>query len=284
VRAFQSPKDIPETVSQASGAAAFASELISSARGELVTTKTLPPETDISGEEPRIGVFVCHCGINIGGVVDVPAVKEYAKPLPHVAYVDENLYTCSQDTQGKIRDVIREHRLNRIVVASCSPRTHEALFQETIREAGLNKYLFEMANIRDQCSWVHRDQKMEATEKAKLLVRMAIAKAGLTEPLYEKALDINKRALVIGGGVSGMTAALGLADQGFEVVLIEKEKQLGGNLRDLYYTIDGTNLQEFLQSLIARVKDHPRIETILEGTIVESGGFKGTSKPHTIGR
>jgi heterodisulfide reductase subunit A-like polyferredoxin len=276
--AFQSPKDIPETVSQASGAAAFASEIISRARGELVTIKELPPEQSIAGEEPRIGVFICHCGINIGGVVDVPSVKEYAKTLPHIVYVDENLYTCSQDTQAKIREVIRENQLNRVVVASCSPRTHEPLFQETIREAGLNKYLFEMANIRDQCSWVHMDKKKEATEKAKNLVRMAIVKASLTEPLHEQELKINKRALVVGGGAAGMTAALGLADQGFEVVLVEKEKQLGGNLRDLYYTIHGNNVQEFMHSLIEKVHNHPLIQVILNGLIVDAGGFKGNFK------
>ncbi len=276
--AFQSPKDIPETVSQASGAAAFASEIISPARGELVTKKELPPEQSIAGEEPRIGVFICHCGINIGGVVDVPAVKEYAKTLPHIVYVDENLYTCSQDTQTKIKEVIRENQLNRVVVASCSPRTHEPLFQETIRDAGLNKYLFEMANIRDQCSWVHMDKKKEATEKAKNLVRMAIAKASLTEPLHEQELKINKRALVVGGGAAGMTAALGLADQGFEVVLVEKEKQLGGNLRDLYYTIHGNNIQEFMHSLIEKVHSHPLIQVILNGVIVDAGGFKGNFK------
>ncbi|RLA94960.1 MAG: 4Fe-4S ferredoxin, partial [Deltaproteobacteria bacterium] len=168
--AFQSPKDIPETVSQASGAAAFASEILSKARGSLITQKELPLERDIRGESPRIGVFICHCGINIGGVVDVPAVKEYARTLPNVVYVDENLYTCAQDTQSKMKKVIQENQLNRIVVASCSPRTHEPLFQQTIREAGLNKYLFEMANIRDQCSWVHMDKKEEATKKAKDLV------------------------------------------------------------------------------------------------------------------
>ena len=276
--AFQAPKDIPETISQASGAAAFASEIISPARGELVTKKDLPPEQNIAGEEPRIGVFICHCGINIGGVVDVPSVKEYAKTLPHIVYVDENLYTCSQDTQAKIKEVIRENQLNRVVVASCSPTTHEPLFQETIREAGLNKYLFEMANIRDQCSWVHMDKKKEATEKAKNLVRMAIAKASLTEPLHEQELQINKRALVVGGGAAGMTAALGLADQGFEVILVEKEKQLGGNLRDLYYTIHGNNVQEFMHSLIEKIHNHPLIQVILNGVIVDAGGFKGNFK------
>ena len=276
--AFEAPKDIPETVSQASGSAAFASELISEARGTLICEEEFSPERDISGEEPRIGVFVCHCGINIGGVVDVPAVKEYAKSLPHVAYVDENLYTCSQDTQTKIKEVIKENNLNRVVVASCTPRTHEPLFQKTIREAGLNKYLFEMANIRDQCSWVHMDKKEEATKKAKDLVRMAIAAAGYVEPLQEQELSVTKRALVVGGGASGMAAALGLADQGFEVALVEKEKELGGNLHHLHYTLRDDGIQTYMQSLIERVKNHPLILVITDGVIVDFTGFKGNFK------
>jgi len=276
--AFQSPKDIPETISQSSGAAALASEILSKSRGSLVTQEVFPLERDTQEEEPRIGVFVCHCGINIGGVVDVPSVKEYARTLPSVVYVDENLYTCSQDTQAKMREVIKENQLNRIVVASCSPRTHEPLFQETIREAGLNKYLFEMANIRDQCSWVHMDKKEEATRKAKDLVRMAVAKAQFLEPLHEQELPINKRALVVGGGASGMVAALGLASQGFEVVLVEREKELGGNLRRLYYTIHGNGVQEYLSSLIEKVQSHPAIQVVLDAVIVDFTGFKGNFK------
>jgi heterodisulfide reductase subunit A-like polyferredoxin len=276
--AFESPKDIPETVAQASGAAAFASEILSEARGSLITREELTPELDISGAEPRLGVFVCHCGINIGGIVDVPAVKEYARTLPKVVYVEENLYTCSQDTQDKIKEVIKENHLNRVVVASCSPRTHEPLFQETIRQAGLNKYLFEMANIRDQCSWVHMDKKEEATEKAKGLVRMAVAKAVLAESLEEQTLQINKRALVVGGGASGMMGALGLADQGFEVVLVEKEKELGGNLHHLYNTIHGKDVQQYMHSMIERVQNHPSIQAITDGVIVDFTGFKGNFK------
>lgn len=275
---FEAPKDIPETVAQASGSAACAAEIVAEARGSLVSEETFPPEKDISGEDPRIGVFVCHCGINIGGVVDVPSVKEYASSLPNVAYVAENLYTCSQDTQTKIKEIIEEHKLNRVVVASCTPRTHEPLFQKTIREAGLNKYLFEMANIRDQCSWVHMDKKEEATEKAKHLVRMAIAAAGYVKPLQELPLAINKRALVIGGGASGMTATLGLADQGFEVFLLEKEKELGGNLRRLHYTLKEAAVQNYLATLIERVKNHPSIRVITDGVIVDFTGFKGNFK------
>lgn len=276
--AFEAPKDIPETVSQASGAAAFASENLSETRGSLIRKEEFPPERDVAEEDPRIGVFVCHCGINIGGVIDVPAVKEYAGTLPNVVYVDENLYTCSQDTQAKIKEVIQENRLNRVVVASCSPRTHEPLFQETIREAGINKYLFEMANIRDQCSWVHMDKKEAATTKAKDLVRMAVATAAHIEPLEEQTLSVNKRALVVGGGAAGMTAALGLADQGFEVVLVEKDNELGGNLHQLHYTIHGNDVGQYRDSLIERVSNHPSIQVILDGVIIDFTGFKGNFK------
>ena len=215
---FGEPKDIPETVMQASAAAAKALALLRDSRGTLVTPKQYPAEREVKGEEPRVGVFVCHCGTNIGGVVNVPAVVEYAKTLPNVVYAENNLYTCSNDTQDLIKEKITEHDLNRVVVASCTPRTHEPLFRNTLREAGLNPYLFEMANIRDQCSWVHMHEPEKATEKSKDLVRMAVAKARLLEPLTRRSVKINKSALVIGGGLSGMTAALALAEQGFDAL------------------------------------------------------------------
>jgi heterodisulfide reductase subunit A-like polyferredoxin len=273
--AFQSPKDIPETVMQASGAAAYAGGDLSQARGELMQEVSYPEEKDVSGLEPRIGVFVCNCGINIGGFVDVPAIKEYAASLPGVVHADENLYTCSQDTQQKIRNAITEHDINRVVVASCSPRTHEPLFRSTIREAGLNKYLFEMANIRDQCSWVHQGERENATHKAKDLVRMAVANAALLRPLKELTLDVNPKGLVIGGGHAGMSAALRLADQGFEVTLVEKESRLGGNLNDIYYTIHGDDVQTYLKSLIAQVESNPRITVIKDAVIDGFEGYKG---------
>ncbi len=273
--AFQSPKDIPETVAQASGAAAAAAEMIASARGTLTTKKEYPPEDEVKPEEEaRIGVFICHCGINIGGVVNVPAVKEYASTLPNVVHVDENLYTCSQDTQEKIKNAVKEHGLNRVIVASCSPRTHEPMFRETIREAGLNKFLFEMANIRDQCSWVHMRRKAEATEKAKLLVRMAVANARLNRSLCETEVPVVQRGLVIGGGVAGMTAALRLAEQGFEVFLAEKEDRLGGNLLNLHYTIEGGDVQAFLRDLIDRVS-HSSIHLLLNSLVVDFSGVMG---------
>jgi heterodisulfide reductase subunit A len=276
--AFQSPKDIPETVSQASGAAAAASGILSDLRGTMVTRKEYPDQRDVRQEEPRIGVFVCHCGINIGGVVDVPAVKEYARTLPNVVYAEENLYTCSQDTQEKIHSAVHQHQLNRVIVASCSPRTHEPLFRETLLESGLNKFLFEMANIRDQCSWVHMRQKEEATEKAKDLVRMAVANARTVRPLEEINKGVIKRGLVIGGGLAGMTAALGLAEQGFEAYLVEKEGELGGNLRHLYNTVDGQDVQRFLGELKERVKNNPRIQVFTDAEVTAFSGFVGNFK------
>jgi len=273
--AFQGPKDIPETVAQASGAVAYASGVISEARGTLTVKKEYPEELDVRDGEPRVGVFVCHCGINIGGFVDVPKVMEYARSLPSVVFADQNLYTCSQDTQERIKEAIEEHGLTRVVVASCSPRTHEPLFQETLRESKLNKFLFEMANIRDQCSWVHMRDKRVATEKAKDLVRMAVARALFIEPLAEQSLEVVQKGLVIGGGIGGMTAALKLAEQGFEVYLVEKEAELGGNLRNIYSTLEGEDVQAFLGETIARVREHPLIHVITNALVVDFSGSKG---------
>ncbi len=276
--AFQGPKDIPETVAQASAAVTSASTFLSDVRGTLTKKKDYPPELDIRGQEPRIGVFVCHCGINIGGVVRVPEVIEYAKTLEGVVYVDENLYTCSQDTQEKIKKAIQEHQLNRVVVASCSPRTHEPLFQETVRETGLNKYLFEMTNIRDQCSWVHMHQPTEATEKAKELLRMAISKSRLLQPLKEPVVEVTKKGLVIGGGLSGMAAALALARQGFECALIEREAELGGNLRHIYSTIEGNDPQKLLRETIEEAKSNPRIQVFTKTELKNLSGYVGNFK------
>ncbi len=276
--AFQGPKDIPETVAQASAAVTCASTLLSDVRATMTKKKEYPLEIDITGQEPRIGVFVCHCGINIGGVVNVPEVREYAKTLGNVVYVDENLYTCSQDTQEKIKKAIQENRLNRVVVASCSPRTHEPLFQETIREVGLNKYLFEMTNIRDQCSWVHMHQPIEATEKAKELLRMAVAKASLLRPLKEPIVEVNRKGLVIGGGLSGMRAALKLAQQGFDCALIEREAELGGNLRHIYYTLEGNDPQTLLKEMIEEVTRNPRIQVFTKTELKTLSGYVGNFK------
>jgi len=273
--AFSGPKDIPDSIAQASGAAGKVAALLSDERGTLVAKKEYPPEKDVSGKEPRIGVFVCHCGINIGSVVNVPEVVEYAKTLPNVAYVERNLYTCSGDTQKKIREVIEKHDLNRVVVASCTPRTHEPLFQNTIREAGLNKYLFDMANIRDQCSWVHRLEPEKATEKAKDLVRMSIAKAAMLEPLPQPKIPVTRAALVIGGGLSGMVAALEIAKAGFDVHIVEKDKALGGHLKRIYHTLSGVDPQETFESLKKEISENKRIKVHLGDEAAEVKGYIG---------
>jgi heterodisulfide reductase subunit A len=276
--AFSGPKDIPESVAQASGAAAKASGIIASERNKLITIKEYPPERDVKGEEPRIGAFICHCGINIGGVVNVPEVTEYAKTLPNVVYAENNLYTCSQDAQERIKEKIKEHNLNRVVVASCTPRTHEPLFRDTVREGGLNQYLFEMANIRDQCSWVHMHEPEKATEKAKELVRMAVAKARLLEPLYSKPSKVIQSGLVIGGGLAGMTAALELAKQEIDVYLVEKEAELGGRLRNLHYMLDGEDPQEHLKALVESVNSNERIQVYTNAEVTNVEGYVGNFK------
>ena len=273
--AFQGPKDIPDSVAQASGAAAKAAREIAPARGTMVTKVVHPEERDVSAEEPRIGVFVCHCGVNIGGVVGVPSVVDYAKTLPNVVFADENLYTCSQDTQEIIKEIILEHNLNRIVVASCTPRTHEPLFRSTLREAGLNEYLFEMANIRDQCSWVHMHEHDRATDKSMDLVRMAIAKARLLEPLVNPIIKTTPVALVIGGGLSGMTSALEISEQGYDVHLVEKEAELGGNLKHIKYVPSGEDPQGELAILVKRIEDDPRVSVYLNTQVAEVEGYIG---------
>ncbi|HAW49727.1 TPA: hypothetical protein DCX16_02085 [bacterium] len=276
------PKDIPETVMQASAASAEASRLLADSRGSLITVKEFPPERDVSGEEPRIGVFVCHCGINIAGVVNVQNVVEYAKNLPNVVYVENNLYTCSDDTQKKIKEKIKEHNLNRVVVAACTPRTHEPLFQNTLREAGLNPYLFEMANIRDQNSWVHMFDPENATIKAKDLIRMVITKVRLNEPLYSQKISLIRNALVIGGGLSGIIASLNLADAGFDVFLIEKEKELGGNMNKIHFTLDGNDPKEYLLSLLNKLKQNKKINVMTSASITNIEGSIGNFKTKIV--
>ncbi|MFH0907996.1 MAG: FAD-dependent oxidoreductase [bacterium] len=266
---FTEPKDIPETVMQASGAAGKVLRLLKEVRGALIVPKEYPPEIDVSGQEPRVGVFVCHCGSNIAGVVDVPSVVEYARTLPNVVYAENNLYTCSTDTQERLKEKIREHGLNRVVVASCSPRTHEPLFRNTCREQGLNPYLFEMANIRDHCSWVHMSEHEKATRKARDLVRIAVAKARLLEPLAKGSAPMTKSALVVGAGLSGMVSALDLAEQGYDVFLVEKEKDLGGNLRRIRYVLGAEDPAAELQSLVESVRNHGRIR-LFAGAKIES--------------
>jgi heterodisulfide reductase subunit A-like polyferredoxin len=287
---FREPKDIPESVTEASGAAALAGSLLSSGRGTLVVPPEYPPEKDINGQEPRIGVFVCHCGSNIGGFLDVPAVAEYARSLPNVVHTEHTLYACSQDSIERITEKTKELALNRVVVASCTPLTHETLFQDSIRQAGLNPFLFEMANIRNQCSWVHSHDHQAATEKAKELVRMSVARAARLEPLHRITVPVTKRALVIGGGVAGIHAALTLAGQDIAVDLVERERELGGNLRHLRYLVETpacTSAQEpcdlvwrdaqaYGKELIAQINAVQNIAVHLETELLETQGYKGS--------
>ncbi len=281
---FVGPKDIPETVVEASAAASKAMNLLAAARHTLTSRRTFPPEKDVAGEEPRIGVFVCHCGKNIGGVADVPAVRDYAATLPNVVYAGDNLYTCSSDAQLQIKRSILEHGLNRVVVASCTPRTHERLFRSTCREAGLNAYLFEMANIRDQNTWVHMHEPERATRKAKDLVRMAVAKARLLEPLQNRFVPVEHGALVVGGGMAGMTAALELADQGFVAHLVERSAELGGNARRVRTVLgESRDPQAELGAIVARIRSHPNLRLHTSSSLVAVEGSIGNFRTTVTG-
>jgi heterodisulfide reductase subunit A len=275
---FQGPKDIPQAVIDASAAASAAGEILSEARNTLIKHKEAVTETNITGERPRIGVFVCRCGINIAGVVDVPKVAEYAKTLPYVEFATDNLYSCSQDTQETMAQIIKKERLNRVVVAACTPKTHEPLFQETLTNAGLNKYLFEMANIRNQDSWVHKSSPGLATEKAIDLVRMAVAKVALMEPLKEAELQVNQTAVVIGGGIAGMSAAKSLAKQGYETHIIEKGSSLGGQALNIFRTPKGENVAQKLSDLVDEIKKDGKIHVHLDAAITNVEGFVGNFK------
>jgi heterodisulfide reductase subunit A2 len=275
---FESPKDIPQSVIESSASAAMAEQILGESRGTMARVKKMPKETDVQGELPRIGVFVCHCGTNIAGFLDVPNIVEYAKTLPSVVFVEDNLFSCSQDTQEQITQVIKEQNLNRIVVAACTPRSHEPLFQETVLNAGINKYLFEMANIRNQCSWVHSSDRENATDKAKDLVRMAVSKVALLTPLYDPEIDMNPSALVVGGGLSGMTAASNLAKQGYFTHLVEKSDALGGQASNLYETWQGEDVQAKLAGLIKDVSSDPSINILTNSQVKNVDGFVGNFK------
>lgn len=276
--AFSAPKDIPTSVAEASGAAGKAGAYIVDENFIPCAPKVYPEEKDVEGKEPRVGVWVCHCGTNIGSVVDVPDVAEYAKGLPHVVYSTESRYACAQDCLEEISKAIVAEDLNRVVVASCTPRTHEPLFREACRNGGLNKYLFNMANIRDQCSWIHMHSSEAATVKAKDLIRMAIAKAALLEPLAGAKINVTNSAAVIGGGVTGMTAALDIAAQGLKVDLFEMDSELGGYARKMAHKEDGKDVAEFLKETIAKVKDNPNINVHLKSTIKDIPGYVGNFK------
>jgi len=273
--AFQGPTDIPESVFTASGAGAQCGELLDYRRGKLAKERIYPPERDVSREEPRIGVFVCHCGANISSVVNVPSTVEYALTLPNVVYAQEQLFSCATNSAQEITELAREKGLNRVVIAACSPRTLEPLFRDTLREAGLNQYYCEMANIREHCSWVHAKQKDEATQKAKDIIRMSVARTSHLEPLQEFDLNVNKAALVVGGGIAGMTCALSIARQGHEVHLLEREKDLGGMARRIPFTLEGMDVQAYLADLIREVYQNPLIHVDHEATITGVSGYVG---------
>jgi heterodisulfide reductase subunit A len=273
--AFQGPMDIPESVFTASAAGSQCGELLDYRRGNLSRERIYPEERDVSAEEPRVGVFVCHCGANIGRVVDVPATVEYALTLPNVVYAQEQLFSCATNSAKEITDMITEKGLNRVVVAACSPRTLEPLFRDTLQEAGINQYYYDMANIREHCSWVHSKEKEASTQKAQDIMRMSVARACLLEPLQEIDLPVNKAALVVGGGVAGMTSALSIANQGHEVYLVEKEPQLGGLARKIHHTLDGMDVQAVVDDLVNQVLRHRLIHVYTGATITEATGYIG---------
>jgi heterodisulfide reductase subunit A2 len=273
--AFAGPKDIPQCVVEGSAAAASVAELLAPARFELSTDMEFPPEKDVADEEPRVGVFVCHCGSNIAGIVDVEAVEKYAATLPDVVYVERNLFSCSQDTQDMITQTIQEQNLNRIVIAACTPRTHEPLFRETLKAAGLNEYLVEMANIRNHNSWVHSSTPKAATAKANDLVRMAVAKVLLNKSLQPVNVGIKQTGLVIGGGVAGMTAALNMAEQGFPVHIVERTDTLGGNARNLKHTWSGEHIPTALGKLVKQVSENEKISIHKNAQVTAVEGFVG---------
>jgi heterodisulfide reductase subunit A len=273
--AFQSPMDIPESVFSASGAGSQCGEHLEYRRGKLARERIYPPEKDVSQEQTRVGVFVCHCGANIGRVVDVPAVVAYCADLDHVVHVEEQLFSCATDSAQSISETIREKGLNRVVVAACSPRTLEPLFRDTLREAGINQYFFEMANIREHCSWVHSREKEKATAKAKDITRMSVARACHLQPLQEIDLPVNPAALVVGGGIAGMTCALSIANQGHEVYLLERDSDLGGMAKRIHYTIDGMDVQVYLRDLVRRVYQHPLLHVYTDASITEATGYVG---------
>ena len=273
--AFQSPMDIPESVFSASGAGSQCGEFLDHRRGKLSKERIYPPEKDVSEEEARVGVFVCHCGANIGRVVDVPSVVDYSLTLDNVVYATEQLFSCATDSAHSITETIREKGLNRVVVAACSPRTLEPLFRDTLREAGINQYYFEMANIREHCSWVHSREKEDATEKAKDITRMSVARVRHLQPLQEIDLPVNRTALVVGGGIAGMNSALSIANQGHEVYLLEKDTDLGGTARRIHYTLDGMDVQAYLRDLVRKIYQHPSIHVYTEAMITEATGYVG---------
>lgn len=275
---YQGPKDIPETVIQGSGAASGAMSLLGESRGTEVEEVVLPPERDITEEDPKIGVFVCHCGVNIAGTVDVQKVADAAAEQEGVSHAETIMYACAPDGQAKVKDLIKEKGLNRVIIASCTPRTHSPLFQDTIREVGLNKFLFELADIREQCSWVHKDDKDVATDKAIEITNMNVAKARLLDPVSQNSVGVDHTALVIGGGIAGMKASLSLAEQGYHVHLVEREEKLGGLLTRVRRNLEGDDVQAFLAEVMEKVENDPAITLHMGCAVDNTDGFIGNFK------
>jgi len=273
--AFQGPTDIPESVFSASGAGSQCGELLDYRRGKLTRERVYPPEKDVSKEEPRIGVFVCHCGANISRIVDIPSTVNYCSTLPNVVYAKQQLFSCATNSAKEITDMVKEKGLNRVIVAACSPRTLEPLFRDTLREAGINQYYLEMANIREHCSWVHAKEREEATSKAQGIIRMSVARANRLEPLQEFDLPVNKTALVVGGGIAGMNCALSIANQGHEVHLVEREAVLGGMARKIHTTLEGLDVQAYMHDVIGKVYKHPLIRVYTDAAITNAAGYVG---------
>ena len=273
--AFCGPMDIPDSVTMAGGSAALATQKLALSRGTLISEKSYPPERDTRGEPPRVGVFVCHCGTNIIKGVDVPDVVAYAKTLGGVVHAQEETFSCSIDSIRRMVQTIQDKDLNRVIVAACTPRTHEPVFRDALKQAGLNPFLFEMCNIREHCAWVHVGDKKTATAKARDLVRMAATKAGLLSPLVQHPYSILRSALVIGGGISGMVCALSLANQGIKVHLVEKSDTLGGMAARLRYTVEGDPVQPYLKELIRKIYHHLLIQVHTGAHIRDFSGYVG---------
>jgi len=281
--AFASPKEIAETIIDAAGAAGDVMRMFhdqlgarpSSREYPFLSRGEFPPERDVSDEPPRVGVFVCRCSPSIEGVIDIERLLDRSRQYPGVVHAADVGYGCFPEGLAQIKSAIAAHELNRVVVAGCSLRTHESLFQYTVREAGLNAYLMEMTNIREHCAWVHSHQPAAATRKAMELVRMATARAKTLQPVHKSAVRATRRALVIGGGVAGMSAALAIADSGFDVTLVERSDALGGHLHDIHYVVEGYNPQRLLRDLVNRVRGHERIDVYTRTNLVRHTGYVG---------
>lgn len=281
--AFQSPKEIAETIIDAAGAAGDVMRLMradlglaeSSRRYPFISGNGFGEERDVSAEAPRVGVFVCDCHPSIDSVVDTASLVNYANTLPDVVHATQIGYGCLEDGLTQLERGIEQHKLNRVVVAGCSHRTHESLFQRVVRQMGLNPNLLEMVNIREHCAWVHSAYPRQATRKAKTLLRGGINRIRVMTPVHKQTLNPARRALIIGGSVAGMTAALSIADSGFDVTLVERSRQLGGNLRHVYYVAEGQNPQRLLRDLINRVRGRERITVYTRSEVIEHTGSIG---------